>query len=103
MMSEVNIKVEVAGTVYPLKVNEEDEQNIREAVKLINNKIAEFERSYAIRDKKELMGMVMLQLVSELLKQSRGAETDLSNLRKLFTDVEGMLKNHQRDIDTLGE
>ena len=103
MMSEVNIKVEVAGTVYPLKVNGEDEQNIREAVRLINNKIAEFERSYAIRDKKELMGMVMLQLVSELLKQSRGAETDLSNLRKLFTDVEGMLKNHQRNIDTLGD
>lgn len=102
-MSEVNIKVEVAGNVYPLRVNEEDEQNIREAVKLINNKIAEFERSYAIRDKKDLMGMVMLQLVSELLKQARGSERDLSNLRKLFADVEGMLKEHQRNINTLEE
>src|SRR3954468_9168341 len=102
-MSEVNIKVEIAGSVYPLKVNPDDEQDIREAVKLINTKIAEFERTYAVRDKKDLMGMVMLQLVSQLHKQARGAERDLSDLRKLFTDVEEMLKDHFRNINTLGE
>lgn len=100
-MSEVNIKVEVAGSVYPLKVNEEDEHDVREAVRLINNKIAEFEKNYAVRDKKELVGMVMLQLVTELLKQAKGAESDLSNLRKLFADVEGLLKDHHRNIDSL--
>lgn len=103
MIREVNIKVEIAGSVYPLKVNAEDEQDIREAVKLINTKIAEFERNYAVRDKKDLMGMVMLQLVSQLYKQARGAEKDLSDLRKLFTDVEEMLKNHLGNINTLGE
>jgi cell division protein ZapA (FtsZ GTPase activity inhibitor) len=102
-MSEVNIKVEIAGSVYPLKVNAEDEQDIREAVKLINTKIVEFEKNYAVRDKKDLMGMVMLQLVSQLYKQARGAEKDLGDLRKLFTDMEGMLKEHFRNIDTLEE
>jgi cell division protein ZapA (FtsZ GTPase activity inhibitor) len=62
-MSEVSIKVEIAGSVFPLKVNAEDEQNIKEAVNLINTKIAEFERNYAIKDKKDVLGMVMLQLV----------------------------------------
>lgn len=102
-MSEVNIKVEIAGSVYPLKVDEKDEEHIREAVKLINNKISEFERSYGVKDKKDLLGMVMLQLVSQLLSQTKGAEQDLSNLKKLFTDVEGMLKDHLRNINTLGE
>ncbi len=102
-MSEVNIKVEIAGSVYPLKVDAEDEQDIREAVKLINNKIAEFERNYAVRDKKDLMGMVMLQLVSQLYKQARGAEKDLSDLKRLFTDVEEMLKDHLRNINSSGE
>jgi len=100
-MSEVNIKVEIAGSVYPLKVNAEDEQDIREAVKLINTKIVEFEKNYAVRDKKDLMGMVMLQLVSQLYRQARGAEKDLSDLKKLFTDVEEMLNEHFRNIDTL--
>jgi cell division protein ZapA (FtsZ GTPase activity inhibitor) len=99
-MSEVNIKVEVAGSVYPLKVDAEDEQNIKEAVKLINNKIAEFERNYAIKDKKDVLGMVMLQLVSQLYKKADLAEKELSHLKLLFTDVEEMLKKHLHDIKT---
>ncbi|MEI6019685.1 MAG: cell division protein ZapA [Bacteroidota bacterium] len=100
-MSEINIKVEVAGSVYPLKVDEDDERNIKEAVELINNKIAEFEKNYAIKDKKDVMGMVMLQLVSQLYKQATTAETELSNLKKMFADVEVMLKEHIKNIGNI--
>jgi len=102
-MSEVNIKVEIAGSVFPLKVNAEDEQNIKEAVDLINNKIAEFEKNYAIKDKKDVLGMVMLQLVSQLYKQANNAEKELSHLKLLFADVEEMLKEHQHNINSIKE
>ncbi|WP_317900196.1 cell division protein ZapA [Aurantibacillus circumpalustris] len=102
-MSEVNIKVEIAGSIFPLKVNAEDEQNIKEAVDLINNKIVEFEKNYAIKDKKDVLGMVMLQLVSQLYKQANNAEKELSHLKLLFADVEEMLKEHQQNINTIEE
>lgn len=102
-MSEVNIKVEIAGSVFPLRVNAEDEQNIKEAVDLINTKIAEFEKTYAMKDKKEVMGMVMLQLVAQLYKKANTAEKELSNLKTLFADVEVMLKEHIRNINNLNE
>ncbi len=102
-MGEVNIKVEVAGTVFPLRVNAEDEQNIKEAVDLINKKIAEFEKNYAIKDKKDVLGMVMLQLVSQLYKQAHNAEKELSHLKLLFADVELMLKEHHQNIDSIKE
>lgn len=102
-MSEVNITVEVAGSLYPLRINSEDEQNVKEAVDLINNKIAEFEKSYAVKDKKDVLGMVMLQLVALLYKQANTAEKELSHLKMLFTDVEEMLKGHQRNIDKITE
>ncbi len=102
-MSEINIKVEVAGSVFPLKVNAEDEQNIKEAVELINNKIAEFEKNYAIKDKKDVLSMVMLQLVSQLYKQANTAEKELSNLKQLFADVEVMLKEHLQNINNINE
>jgi cell division protein ZapA (FtsZ GTPase activity inhibitor) len=102
-MSEVSIKVEVAGSVYPLKVDTEDEQNVKEAVKLINNKIAELERNYAIKDKKDVLGMVMLQLVSQLYKKADLAERELSHLKLVFTDVEEMLKNHLQNVKTTNE
>ena len=102
-MSEVKIKVEVAGSVFPLKVNAEDEQNIKEAVDLINKKIAEFEKNYAIRDKKDVLSMVMLQLVSQLYKKADLAEKELSHLKLLFTDVEEMLKNHLHNVKNTNE
>ena len=102
-MSEVNIKVEIAGSIFPLKVSAEDEQNIKEAVDLINNKIAEFEKSYAIKDKKDVLAMVMLQLVAQLYKKANTAEKELSNLKELFADVEEMLKQHVQNIKTIDE
>lgn len=102
-MSEKNIKVEIAGSVFPLKIDSEDEQNIRKAVELINTRIAEFERIYAVRDKKDVMGMVMLQLVSHYYKLAHTTEKELSDLKGLFADVEDMLRTHQRNINNIGE
>jgi cell division protein ZapA (FtsZ GTPase activity inhibitor) len=102
-MSEINIKVEVAGSLYPLRVEARDEENIREAVKLINNKIAEFEKNYTVRDKKDVLGMVMLQLVAQLYSQANTSAKELSHLKQVFTDVEGMLRDHIRSVKTLDE
>jgi cell division protein ZapA len=102
-MSEVNIKVEVAGSIFPIKVNAEDEQKIKEAVELINTKIAEFERNYGVRDKKEVMGMVMLQLVSQLYKQASSAEKELSVLKQFFAEVESMLRDHSGNINDFSD
>ncbi len=102
-MSEVNIKVEVAGSVFPLKVNAADEINIKEAVNLINTKLQEFEKTYAVKDKKDVLAMVMLQLVSELYKQSNTSEKELSDLKQLFAGVEEMLQQHIQNINNITE
>jgi cell division protein ZapA len=100
-MSDVNIKVEIAGSVFPLKVNSNDEKNIKEAVDLINTKIAEFEKNYAVKDKKDVLAMVMLQLVAELYKKANTAEGELSHLKQLFSNVEDMLIKHIEDVKNI--
>ena len=100
-MSDLNIKVEIAGSIFPLKIHAADEQNIREAVNMINNKLHEFEKAYAVKDKKDMLAMVMLHLVSQLYKQANSAEKELSNLKQLFADVEEMLKLHIQNINNI--
>ena len=100
-MSDVNIKVEIAGSVFPLKVSANDEKNIKEAVDLINTKIAEFEKNYAVKDKKDVLAMVMLQLVAELYKKANTAEGELSHLKQLFSNVEDMLIKHIEDVKNI--
>ncbi len=97
-MSHVSVKVEIAGGIYPLKVKDEDEHSVKEAVELINQKISELEKTYGIKDKKDVLAMVALQLVSELQKQKSTAEKELSTLKVMFQDVEQMLIKHQADL-----
>jgi cell division protein ZapA (FtsZ GTPase activity inhibitor) len=59
-MSDVSVKVEIAGGIYTLKIKSEDENNVKQAVELINQKISEFERNYGVKDKKDVMAMVTL-------------------------------------------
>lgn len=102
-MSQVNIKVEIAGSIFPLKVNAEDEDNIKEAVNLINTKLYEFEKAYAVKDRKDVLAMVTLQLVAELYKQASSAKEELSHLKQLFASVEEMLKEHVHNINKITE
>ena len=97
-MSDVSVKVEIAGGIYPLKVKSEDEQDVKQAVELINQKISELEKTYGIKDKKDVLAMVALQLVSELQKQKTIAQKELSTLKVVFKDVEQMLIKHQNDL-----
>ncbi|MGZ3883964.1 MAG: cell division protein ZapA [Bacteroidia bacterium] len=102
-MSEVSIKVEIAGGIYPLKVKAEDEENVIKVVDLINTKIAEFEKNYAVKDKKDVMAMVMLHLVAQFYQKAEDTERELSHLKILFIDVEMMLQEHLQNIRNLEE
>jgi cell division protein ZapA (FtsZ GTPase activity inhibitor) len=102
-MSETNINVEIAGGVYPVKISSADEGKLREVVTIINTKIAEFEKNYAIKDKKDVLAMVTLQLVSQYYKEAKTSELELSNLKTMLADVEQMLKEHQQNIRNIEE
>lgn len=102
-MSDVSVKVEIAGGLYTLKIKSEDESNVKQAVELINQKIAEFERNYGVKDKKDVMAMVALQLVSQLAKEKSQAEKELSTLKLVLEDVEQMLVQHKDNIQKTEE
>ena len=97
-MSDVSVKVEIAGGFYPVKVKANDEANVKRAVELINEKNSEFEKKFGIKDKKDVLAMVSLQLISELLKDKNNAESELSTLKLVLSDVKEQLVQHQINI-----
>jgi cell division protein ZapA (FtsZ GTPase activity inhibitor) len=72
-MGELSIKVSIANRVYPLKVVIEDEENVRKAAKLINDKIKDYEENYSVRDKQDLLAMCALQLATESINKDTKA------------------------------
>ncbi|MGB0165359.1 MAG: cell division protein ZapA [Luteibaculum sp.] len=65
-MSDLSIKVTVAGRVYPLNVAVEEEQFIRQAANNIEDQIRNFQENYAVKDKQDLLAMTALQIATQL-------------------------------------
>ena len=58
----LSIKVQIAERFYPLKIKRQDEEKIRKAARLINDKILQYKQRYTDKDSQDFMAMAALQL-----------------------------------------
>jgi len=67
-MSELNsVKVSIGNRTYPLRVSKEEEEKVLQAAQAINKRLKEFEDSYAVKDKQDLLAMCALQFATEAM------------------------------------
>jgi len=57
-MDELSIKLKIADREYPMKVKRADEERVRMASKLINEKLKSYKEQFGIDDKQDLLAMV---------------------------------------------
>ena len=85
MSDKLKIKLSIANRVYPLTIDPDQEEGLRKAVKNINDLIQEFEKSYAVRDKQDVLAMCALQFASKVEQQSLDDQKeDISINQKLI-------------------
>ena len=65
MSNKLKIKVSIADRVYPMTVLPEQEEGLRRAAKKIEAMIKQFEQSYAVRDKQDVLAMCALQFAAQ--------------------------------------
>jgi cell division protein ZapA (FtsZ GTPase activity inhibitor) len=71
-MSELNsVKVSIGNRTYPLRVSKEEEEKVLQAAQAINKRLKEFEDSYAVKDKQDLLAMCALQFATEAMGQHK--------------------------------
>ncbi|MCW3785215.1 cell division protein ZapA [Plebeiibacterium sediminum] len=68
MDDKLSIRVNVADRYYPLRINREDEERIRKAAKMINEKVLQYKQHYSDKDHQDFLGMAALQFVIKLLE-----------------------------------
>jgi cell division protein ZapA len=67
-MSELSIRVTIAGRTYPLTIERDEEEQVRKAAKFIDDKINELKKQYAVTDLQDYLAMVALEMSTELTK-----------------------------------
>ena len=66
MSEKLKIKLSIANRVYPLTINPSQEEGLRTAAKKIDAMIKQFEQSYSVRDKQDVLAMCALQFASQI-------------------------------------
>ncbi|HWV70441.1 MAG TPA: cell division protein ZapA [Pseudosphingobacterium sp.] len=84
-MGDISIKINIADRLYPLRIEMEEEEIIRHAAKLINDRIKDLQENYAVRDKQDLLSMAVLHYATATLKAEKQVrEEDTSVSEKVY-------------------
>jgi len=91
----LRIKISIADRVYPLTITYEQEEALRKAAKKIDSMMKEFEESYAVRDKQDLLAMCALELATrdqqQIINNSEDYDNALNLLKKMNSDLDQSL------------
>jgi len=68
MEEKLSIRINVADRYYPLKIERKDEEKIRKATKLINEKVLQYKQRYQDKDAQDFLAMAALQFVTRLIE-----------------------------------
>ena len=64
-MDELSIRIKIAEREYPMKVKRTEEERMRVAGKLVNEKIKHYREKFGIDDKQDLLAMVAFDCLIE--------------------------------------
>jgi len=92
MAEPLKIKVTIAGRVYPIRVNyENEEEGMRKAAKHINDLVTKFEKNYAVSDKQDVLAMCALQFASLVEINAINKEDDINKATEKIHQLSNLI------------
>ncbi len=91
-MDELSIKVNIADRYYPLSVTAQQEEQVRKASKLINDKLKAIEQQFSVKDKQDMLSMCALELATELIKLNSASLIEDKGLSAELMEIQNLLK-----------
>ena len=90
----LSIKVQIAERFYPLKIKRQDEEKIRQAARLIKDKVLQYKQRYTDKDTQDFMAMAALQFVINLIdcEQQQNVVSLEEELGSLSSELDELLK-----------
>jgi cell division protein ZapA (FtsZ GTPase activity inhibitor) len=97
-VQDISIKVNIGDRIYPLKIQAKEEEYVRKAARLLNEKMGFFNSNFSVKDKIDGLAMAALEFAVDALNKSneniqyRDQTIDFSPLEDQISDIESILK-----------
>jgi cell division protein ZapA len=100
MDDKLSIKVNVADRYYPLKVERENEEKIRKAARMINEKVMQYKQRYSDKDVQDFLAMASLQYVIKLNEEEEKINDDHfpGAIKELIKKVDAVLEEKSDSV-----
>jgi cell division protein ZapA len=90
-MGELSIKIRISDRDYPMRVDASEEERIRIAGKLINEKLKHFREQFGIDDKQDLLSMTVFDSVMDKLKSDHTITDNDSIIQTKIAHIDQIL------------
>ncbi|MCF7569346.1 cell division protein ZapA [Sabulilitoribacter arenilitoris] len=94
MSEKLKIKLSIANRVYPLTIEANQEEGLRKAAKKIEAMIKQFEQSYSVRDKQDVLAMCALQFASQVEQKSIDKANVNEHVEEKLNALNELLHSH---------
>jgi cell division protein ZapA len=93
MEDKLSIRINIADRYYPLKIERKDEEKIRNAARLINEKVLLYKQKYIDKDAQDFLAMAALQYVIRVLdlEEKNNNQQVLEEIREISTELDSIL------------
>ncbi len=100
MDDKLSIRVNVADRYYPLKVERENEEKIRKAARMINEKVLQYRQRYSDKDVQDFLAMAALQYVIKLAEDEDKLNDDYipEALKELIRKIDEVLEQKSDSV-----
>ena len=94
MDDKLSIKVNLAERFYPLKIDRNDEEKIRRAAKIINEKVLQYKQKYEDKDTQDFLAMAALQFAIKMIENEQKSDIEpfIENIKDLEEELDLYLK-----------
>jgi len=90
-MDEITINITLLDRPYRLSVARADEESVRKAGKLINERVKYYSAHYAYKDVQDLLSMTALQFATSVVKMDSELTYRNQNLEHKLHDLNALL------------
>ena len=90
-MGDLSIKIRIADREYPMLVQADDQDKIRSAGKLLNEKIKEFKEQFGVEDKQDLLAMIAFDCFVEKITAGEQSTMSMKVIHQKLSDMDDLI------------
>ncbi len=94
MSERLKIKLSIANRIYPLTITPDQEEGLRLAAQKIDSTIKQFEKSYSVQDKQDVLAMCALQFETQNEQKTIDNTSLNDDLESRLIAVDKLLDSH---------